>query len=47
MHFEIVVFPQPDSPTSPIVLPLGITKETSSTAFTTPVTFFIIPDVRG
>ena len=31
----MVVFPQPDSPTSPKVSPLLIKKETSSTAFTT------------
>src|SRR6186713_1897724 len=34
--FEVVVLPQPDSPTSPRVCPWVMVKETSSTARTTP-----------
>ena len=32
----VVLLPQPDSPTSPSVSPLRISKETPSTAFTVP-----------
>ena len=34
----VVDLPQPDSPTSPIVVPLFMEKDTSSTALTFPVT---------
>ena len=36
-HRERVVFPHPLSPTSPSVLPVGILKETSETAWTVPL----------
>jgi hypothetical protein len=38
MVLPVVDFPQPDSPTRPMVVPRLILKETSSTAFTWPVT---------
>ena len=34
MEYPVVDFPHPDSPTSPIVSPFCILKETPSTAFT-------------
>src|SRR5215467_11546735 len=43
----VVVFPQPDSPTRPRVLPLGIVKLTSSTARTWPTVRFSNPWVMG
>ena len=33
---EVTLFPQPDSPTIPTVPPAGISKDTSSTARSTP-----------
>src|SRR3954468_10277443 len=43
----VVVLPQPDSPTSPRVLPFGIVKLTPSTARTCPITFLKKPCVIG
>src|SRR5205807_2581216 len=43
----VVVLPQPDSPTSPSVLPLGMVKLTPSTARTWPTTRLKKPCVIG
>src|SRR5262249_56963429 len=37
ISFDVVVLPQPDSPTSRSVEPVGISNDTASTARTTPV----------
>ena len=47
MELAIMLFPQPDSPTRPIVVPRFIEKLTSSTALTWPTTRPNMPPFIG
>ncbi len=47
ISLPIVVLPQPDSPTSPKVVPAGTEKVTSDTAWTLPTLRCITPEVMG